>query len=118
MVEEITQDELDKVVNDNKVVFLDCHAVWCGPCRTLSPILEELDEKYSGRGFKVVKLDVDQNREFSMTNRVTGVPSVFVYSEGKRVVFDDGGGRKVDRLVGVMPPEVYTQIVEELLAEA
>jgi thiol-disulfide isomerase/thioredoxin len=118
MVEEITQDELDKVVGDNKVVFIDGHAIWCGPCRTLSPILEELDEKYSGKGFKVVKLDVDQNREFSMTNRVTGVPSVFVYSEGKRVVFDDGGGRKVDRLVGVMPPEVYTQIAEELLAEA
>ncbi|MHA2118305.1 MAG: thioredoxin family protein, partial [Candidatus Thorarchaeota archaeon] len=74
MVEEIKSDELDKVVSDHKVVFLDCHAVWCGPCRTLSPILEELDEKYAGKGFKVVKLDVDQNREFSMSNRVTGVP--------------------------------------------
>ncbi|MHA2602985.1 MAG: thioredoxin family protein [Candidatus Thorarchaeota archaeon SMTZ1-83] len=112
MVEEINSEQLDKVVSDNKVVFLDCHAVWCGPCRTLSPILEE----YSEKGFKVVKIDVDHNREFSMTNRVTGVPSVFVYSEGKRVVFDDGAGKKVDRLVGVMPVEVYTQIVEELLA--
>ena len=65
-----------------------------------------------------VKLDVDQNREFSNENRVTGVPSVFVFSEGKRVVFDDGRGNKIDRLVGVMPEEVYTQIIEELLAEA
>ncbi|MFX1369625.1 MAG: thioredoxin family protein [Promethearchaeota archaeon] len=118
MVEEITSNELDKIVTDHKVVFLDCHAVWCGPCRTLSPLLEELDQKYGNRGFKVVKLDVDQNREFSNENRVTGVPSVFVFSEGKRVVFDDGRGNKIDRLVGVMPEEVYTQIIEELLAEA
>ncbi|TFG07507.1 thioredoxin [Candidatus Thorarchaeota archaeon] len=118
MVEEISSSELDEVVSKNKVVFLDCHAVWCGPCRTLSPLLEELDTKYGDKGFKVVKLDVDQNREFSSENRVTGVPSVFVFSEGKRVVFDDGRGNKVDRLVGVMPEEVYTQIIEELLAEA
>ncbi|MFX0107830.1 MAG: thioredoxin family protein [Candidatus Hodarchaeota archaeon] len=118
MVEEINSDQLNKVLTDNKVVFLDCHAVWCGPCRTLSPLLEELDGKYGEKGFKVVKLDVDQNQEFSQENRITGVPSVFVYSEGRRVVFDDGYGRKVDRLVGVMPEEVYTQIIEELLAEA
>ncbi|MHA1924815.1 MAG: thioredoxin family protein, partial [Candidatus Thorarchaeota archaeon] len=43
MVEDINSGQLDKVVSDNKVVFLDCHAVWCGPCRTLSPNLEELD---------------------------------------------------------------------------
>ncbi|MFQ5832124.1 MAG: thioredoxin family protein [Candidatus Thorarchaeota archaeon] len=118
MVEEISADRIDQVVNENKLVFVDCHAVWCGPCRTLSPLLEELDGKYGEKGFKVVKLDVDQNRDFSMENRITGVPSVFVYSEGKRVVFDDGRGSKSDRLIGVMPPEVYTQIIEELLVEA
>ncbi|MBD3406215.1 MAG: redoxin domain-containing protein [Candidatus Lokiarchaeota archaeon] len=116
MVEEIKADELEKIVSENKVVFLDCHATWCGPCKTLSPILEELDDKFSEKGLKVVKLDVDQNREFSTTHQVTGVPSVFVYSEGKQVVFDDGKGKKMDRLVGVMPPEIYSQIAEELLA--
>ena len=118
MVEEISSSEIDKVVSENKLVFIDCHAVWCGPCRTLSPILEELDEKYGEKGFKVVKLDVDQNREFSMENEITGVPSVLVFSEGQRVVFDDGRGSKSDRLIGVMPPEIYTQIIEELLAVA
>jgi thioredoxin 1 len=118
MVEEISSNEIDKVVSENKLVFIDCHAVWCGPCRTLSPILEELDEKYGEKGFKVVKLDVDQNREFSMENKITGVPSVLVFSEGQRVVFDDGRGSKSDRLIGVMPPEIYTQIIEELLTVA
>jgi len=118
MVEEISSTELDKIVTDNKVVFVDAHAVWCMPCRTLGPMLEEVHEKYNERGLKVVKLDVDHNREFSSENQITGVPSVLVYSEGKRVVFDDGNGNKTDKLVGVMPMEVYEQIAENLLAES
>lgn len=117
MVDDINSDDLPKIIEDHKVVFVDCHAVWCGPCRTLGPILEELNEKYEEKGLKVVKLDVDHNREFSMENQITGVPSVLVYSDGKRVVFDDGAGRKMDKLVGVMPPEVYAQIADNLLAE-
>lgn len=117
MVEDISSSELDKIISENKVVFVDCHAVWCMPCRTLGPILEEVHEKYQGRGLKVVKIDVDHNREFSMQNQITGVPSVLVYAEGKRVIFDDGYGKKSDKLVGVMPPEVYEQIADNLLAE-
>lgn len=87
------------------------------PCRTLGPILEEVHEKYQHRGLKVVKIDVDHNREFSTENQITGVPSVLIYAEGKRVVFDDGHGRKTDKLVGVMPAEIYEQIADELLEQ-
>jgi thioredoxin len=118
MVEDISSTELDQILTANKVVFVDAHAVWCAPCKTLGPMLEEVHEKYHERGLKVVKLDVDQNREFSMENQITGVPSVLVYSEGKRVVFDDGHGKKTDKLVGVMPMEVYEQIADNLLAES
>ncbi|TFG15021.1 thioredoxin [Candidatus Thorarchaeota archaeon] len=118
MVEEINSDKLDNIVSENKVVFVDCHAVWCGPCKALTPILEELDDKYSEKGLKVVKIDVDQNRSFSAQNQITGVPSVLVFAEGKKVVFDDGQGNKTDKLVGVMPPEVYEQVAENLLTEA
>ena len=118
MVDEISSAELDKIITDNKVVFVDCHAIWCGPCKTLGPILEEIHDKYHEKGLKVVKIDVDHNQEFSMENQITGVPSVLVYSDGKRVVFDDGSGRKMDKLVGVMPPEVYEQIADNLLEGA
>jgi thioredoxin 1 len=118
MVEEISSKDLDNIVNENKVVFIDCHAAWCAPCRMLGPILEELHEEYKDQGLKVVKLDVDQNMEFSAENAITGVPSVFVYSEGKRVVFDDGQGNRSDRLIGVMPPEIYQGIAKDLLAQA
>jgi len=118
MVQEISSNELDQVISENKVVFVDAHAVWCMPCRTLGPMLEEVHEKYHERGLRVVKIDVDQNRQFSMENNITGVPSVLVYADGKRVVFDDGHGKKTDKLVGVMPMEVYEQIADNLLAES
>ena len=118
MVEEISSDQLEQVISDNKVVFVDCMAVWCAPCKALSPIMEELQEKYEGKGLRVVKIDTDQNREFSSTYQITGVPSVIVFADGKKVVFDDGSGRTMDKLVGVMPPEVYDQIAENLLSEA
>jgi thioredoxin-like negative regulator of GroEL len=118
MVEEVNADELEKVIAENKVVFVDCHAVWCHPCKMLTPIMEDLYEKYGEKGFKVVKLDVDQNRQFSAENRITGVPSVLVYSEGQRVVFEDGNGKKTDKLVGVMPQEIYGELVENLLAQS
>ncbi len=118
MVEDVNSDELAQLIGDNKVVFVDCHADWCQPCKILGPILKELDEKFQEKGLKVVKIDVDQNREFSVENQISGIPSVLVYSEGKRVVFDDGSGRKMDKLVGVMPHEVYDQIAENLLTEA
>lgn len=117
MVEDINSTDLSQIITDNKVVFVDAHAVWCAPCRTLGPMLEEVHEKYHERGLKVVKLDIDQNREFSSENQITGVPSVIVYSEGRKVVFDDGRGNKTDKLVGVMPMEVYEQIADNLLAE-
>ena len=117
MVEDISSDQLEQIIKDNKVVFVDCHAVWCGPCKALSPIMEELDEKYGEKGLRVVKIDTDQNREFSAQYQITGVPSVIVFAEGKKVVFDDGSGKQLDKLVGVMPPEVYSSIAENLLSE-
>ena len=118
MVEDVNSNELAQLIGDHRVVFVDCHADWCQPCKILGPILKEIDEKFQEKGLKVVKIDVDQNREFSAENQISGIPSVLVYSEGKRVVFDDGSGRKMDKLVGVMPNEVYEQIAENLLAEA
>lgn len=117
MVQEIMADELDQIIQENKVVFVDCHAVWCGPCKVLSPMLEELDEKYGDKGLKVVKIDVDQNQEFSMMHKIRGVPSVIIYKDGQHVVFDDGRGNQMDKLVGVQPMEVYEEIAEQLLNE-
>ncbi len=117
MVDDISPEEVEIAVKETRLLLVEAWSPSCGPCRTLSPILEEIQEKYKDKGLKVVKIDVDQNQQFSMENQITGIPSVLVYSEGKRVVFDDGAGKKMDKLVGVMPSEVYEQIAENLLAE-
>lgn len=117
MVEDVSSDKLTQLISDNKVVFIDCYANWCHPCKTLSLILEELSEKFRDEGLKVVKLDVDKNREFSNENQITGVPSVFVYSQGKRVRFDGSNGQKLDRLVGARSYKIYEHIAERLLFE-
>jgi thioredoxin 1 len=69
MVEDVNSNELAQLIGDNKVVFVDCHADWCQPCKILGPILEELDEKFQEKGLKVVKIDVDQNRERTCIQR-------------------------------------------------
>ena len=117
MVKDINSNELPQLIDNNKVVFVDCHANWCQPCKILGPILKELDEKFHDKGLKVVKIDVDANREFSTENQITGIPSVIVFSNGKRIVFDSNG-RKVDMLIGVMPYKVYEQVAERLLSES
>lgn len=117
MIEEIDSDELTQLISDSKIVFIDCYADWCHPCKILHPILEELDEKFQGKGLKIVSLDVDQNRSFSEENQIAVIPTIFVYSKGKRVVFDSGDGKKMDRLMGVVPGKVYERIIERLLFE-
>ncbi len=116
MVEDISAEQLDEVIAEHKVVFVDCHAIWCGPCKVLGPILEEIDEKFREKGLRVVKIDVDKNREFSIKHQISGVPAVIFYKDGQLVVFDDGSGRRLDKLVGVREIEVYEEIAEQLLS--
>ena len=65
-------------------VLLDCWAPWCGPCKTLGPILESLAAQYEGR-FELVKVDVDQCQQVAMALRVQTVPTVFLIKDGRPV---------------------------------
>jgi len=65
-------------------VLLDCWATWCGPCKTLGPILESLAAEYEGR-FELVKVDVDQSQQVAMALQVQTVPTVFMIKDGRPV---------------------------------
>ena len=94
MVKEINAEEYAEIMNSSSPVVIDFHATWCGPCKVLSPILEELNDEIEGVEF--VKLDVDQHPQIAGQNQVMGVPTVVILKDGE----------VKDRFVGVQPKEV------------
>ena len=67
-------------IKDNGIVIVDFYATWCGPCQMLSPILEELKEKY-----KVEKVNVDEHPDLAKENGIMSIPTVFIYKDKKLI---------------------------------
>ncbi len=89
---EVTDDSFKTVVNKYPLVVIDCWAAWCGPCRMVSPIVDELAEEYAS---EVVfgKLNVDENPETAKRFNIMGIPTILFMKDGQ----------EVDRLVGAAP---------------
>ena len=102
MVKEINAEEYSEIINSSNPVVIDFHATWCGPCKVLSPILEELDNEIEGVEF--VKLDVDQHPQIAGQNQFMGVPTVVILKDGE----------VKDRFVGVQPKEVIKEKITSL----
>ncbi len=71
-----------EVKNAEKPVLVDFWAEWCGPCRMVAPILEELSEEFAGR-LKVVKLDVESNPEVAQKYNIRGIPALLLFKNGE-----------------------------------
>ena len=105
MALQITDASFDEVVlKSDKPVLVDFWATWCGPCRMLGPVIEELATEYEGR-VVVGKVDVDNNQEFAAKYGVRNIPSVLVFKDGE----------VVGRQVGVAPKKTYTDALDSLL---
>ena len=88
----------------NKPAIIDFHAVWCGPCKRLSPIMEELAEKYKGRVI-FYKIDIDQEKQMAQEFGIQSVPSIlFIPVKGQPQMS-----------AGLMSKEALTKIIEEQL---
>ena len=82
---QITDKDFDEVVLKNeKVVLLDAFATWCGPCKMLVPVLEEL-EATTSEWLEIVKANVDETDEIAQNLQVTGIPALFVFKNGELV---------------------------------
>lgn len=101
----VTDATFDEEVRNSDVpVVVDFWAEWCGPCRMLGPIIEEVSKDYEGKAI-VGKLDVDSNQEFAAKFGVRNIPTVLVFKDGELV----------NRQVGVSPKNVYTESIDALL---
>ena len=105
MALEITDATFDKLVlQSDKPVMVDFWAAWCGPCRMVGPIIDELSKEYDGKAV-VGKVDVDNNQEFTAKYGVRNIPTVMLFKNGELV----------DRKVGVSPKQVYAEAIDSAL---
>lgn len=72
------------IINSEKPVLIDFFATWCGPCKSLSPIIQDL-AKDMGDSVRVIKIDVDKNQAVSQKYQIRGVPTMMIFKEGKQL---------------------------------
>lgn len=82
------------------VVLVDFWATWCGPCKMIAPVLEELDADLAGSA-KIVKVDVDQNQETASQFGIMSIPTLLVFKDGQ----------PVDKTVGFQPKEALAELI-------
>lgn len=103
MALEITDSSFQEtVLNSDKPVLVDFWAAWCGPCRMLGPIIEELSTEFEGKAV-IGKVDVDNNQQVSVDYGIRNIPTMLIFKNGE----------VVEKIVGVAPKE---QIAEKLKA--
>ena len=105
MALEITDATFEEVVlQSDKPVMVDFWAAWCGPCRMVGPIIDELSNDYEGKAV-VGKMDVDANQAFAAKYGVRNIPTVLIFK----------GGELIGRQVGVSPKNVYAEALDAVL---
>jgi thioredoxin 1 len=102
----LSDDNFDQeVLKSDLPVLVDFWAAWCGPCRMVAPIIEDLAGEYAGK-VKFAKLDVDANPRMASQFNIRSIPNMIVFK----------GGRPVDSLVGAMPKAAIAQRLDEAIS--
>ena len=105
MALEITDATFDEVVlKSDKPVLVDFWATWCGPCRMVGPIIEDISKDYEGKAV-VGKVDVDSNQEFAAKYGVRNIPTVLLFKDGEVIA----------KQIGVAPKATYAEKIDAAL---
>lgn len=94
MALELNQNNVDEALKEKKVTVLDFWAPWCGPCRMLGPIIDELSEDNAGKDVTVAKINVEENQELAIKYGVRGIPTVVIFKDGEEQTRKVGVGSK------------------------
>jgi len=89
-------EKFGEIINSNQLILVDFFATWCGPCRMMHPVLEQLKEQL-GERIRIIKLDVDKNQNLSMTYRVQSVPTLMLFRKGE-VLWRQSGAMSLNDL--------------------
>lgn len=94
----------EQILKADKPALVDFWAAWCGPCRTVGPVVEQLADEYAGQ-VKVCKLNVDDNKQTPTTYGVRGIPTLMLFKEGQMV----------DQIVGAVAKERIKELIDKAL---
>jgi thioredoxin 1 len=101
----ISDLEFEKeVINSELPVLVDFWAPWCGPCRMIAPVIDEISSKYEGK-VKVVKLNTDENPKTPSDYQISAIPTLLFFKSGK----------VVKEIVGITPKEEIEKVIEEII---
>jgi thioredoxin 1 len=101
---EITDANFEEIINTNQPVLVDFWAEWCGPCKMIGPVVEELASDYAGKAV-IAKLNVDENPIVSAKFGIRSIPTLLILKKGEIV----------DKQVGVVPKSVLAQKIDAQL---
>ena len=102
---EITDDNFEaEVLKSDIPVLVDIWAPWCGPCRIVGPIIEELAGEYAGK-MKVGKLNVDDNSETAMKYQVQSIPTILIFKDGQ----------EIQRIIGARPKPAFKKEIDAVI---
>ncbi len=95
------KDFEEKVLKNNSIVLCDFWAEWCGPCKQISPILEELSDEYKERNITIAKVNIDDNPETPSKFGIMSIPTLLLFKDGKLVSTQVGVQQKSDLKVWI-----------------
>ncbi len=107
MAIEATDANFDELINSDKPVLVDFWAEWCGPCKMIGPVVEQLAGEYEGRAI-IAKMDVDQNAQVPAKFGIRSIPTLMVFKNGQLI----------DKVIGAVPKNVLEQKLQAAMEPA
>lgn len=93
-----------EVIKSDLPVLIDFWAAWCGPCRMVAPVVEQIAKEYAGK-LKVCKVDVDESRQAAVNLGINSIPTIYLFKNGK----------PVDNIIGAVPKQMIAQMIDKHL---